>query len=50
MVYFVRKWFGLNAHTTRDIIFQSKQDGGFGVPNVEWIYNATRLVSRHETA
>jgi hypothetical protein len=43
VVSVVRKWFGLNTHTTRDIIFQPKQEGGLGVPNVEWIYNATRL-------
>ena len=34
IVCLVRKWFGLNTHTTRDIIFQSKQENGFGVPNV----------------
>ena len=28
----VRKWTRLN---TRDIIFQSRRDGGLGVPNIE---------------
>ena len=39
----VRQWTGLNTHTTRDIIFQTKQEGGLGVPNFEWTYIATRL-------
>ncbi len=43
VVCLVRKWFGLNTHSTRDIIVQSKQDSGFGVPTVEWIYNTTKL-------
>ncbi|CAL8238213.1 unnamed protein product, partial [Merluccius merluccius] len=38
----VRKWVGLNTHSTRDIIFQSRRDGGLGVPNIEWVYTATR--------
>ncbi len=32
----------LNSHTTRDIIFQSGRGGGLGVPNIEWIYTASR--------
>ncbi len=28
MVKLVRKWLCLNSHTTRDIIFQSRRDGG----------------------
>ena len=43
IVLSVRKWLGLSNHTTGDIIFHSKQEGGLGVPNIEWIYNATRL-------
>ena len=43
VVSLVRKWLGLNTHATRDIIFQPKQEGGLGAPNVEWIYNSTRL-------
>ena len=39
----VRQWTGLNSHTTRDIIFHTKQEGGLGVPNFEWTYFATRL-------
>ena len=31
-----------HTHTTRHIIFLG-QRGGLGVPNVEWIYTATRL-------
>ncbi len=42
MVKLVRKWLCLNSHTTRDIIFQSRRDGGLGVPNIEWIYTASR--------
>ncbi len=32
----------LKSHTTRDIIFQSGRGGGLGVPNIEWIYTASR--------
>ena len=39
----VRKWLGLNSHSTRDIIFLSHKEGGLGVPNVEWIYTTARL-------
>ena len=39
----VRKWLGLNSHSTRDLIFLSHKEGGLGVPNVEWVYTATRL-------
>ncbi len=42
MVKLVRKWLCLNSHTTRDIIFQSRRDGGLGAPNIEWIYTASR--------
>lgn len=42
-VRLVRQWTGLNSHSTRDIIFHSKQEGGLGVPNFEWTYFATRL-------
>ncbi len=31
MVKLVRKWLCLNSHTTRDIIFQSRRDGGLGL-------------------
>jgi hypothetical protein len=41
-VSLVRKWLGLNTHSTRDIIFQARGDGGLGVPNIEWVYTATR--------
>ena len=33
-VRFVRQWTGLNTHTTRDILFHSKREGGLGVPNL----------------
>ncbi|CAB1456514.1 unnamed protein product [Pleuronectes platessa] len=39
----VRRWLGLNTHTTRDILFLSHKEGGLGVPNVEWTYTTTRL-------
>ena len=39
----VRQWFGLNTHTTRDIIFHSQREGGLGVPDIEWTYISTRL-------
>ena len=42
-VQLVRKWVGLNTHSTRDILFLSYGEGGLGVPNVEWIYAAIRL-------
>lgn len=32
----MRKWLGLNTHSTVGIIFHSQQEGGPGVPNVEW--------------
>ena len=41
-VSLVRKWLGLNTHSTRDIIFQARGDGGLGVPNIEWVYTAIR--------
>ena len=41
-VRLVRKWVGINTHSTRDIIFQSRRDGGLGVSNIEWVYTATR--------
>lgn len=41
-VKLVRKWFCLNSRTTRDIIFQPRRDGGLGVPNIEWLYTASR--------
>ena len=42
-VQLVRKWIHLNATTTRSIIFMKKSEGGLGVPNIEWIYTATRI-------
>ncbi|CAB1421407.1 unnamed protein product [Pleuronectes platessa] len=39
----VRRWLGLNTHSTRDILFLSHKEGGLGVPNVEWTYTTTRL-------
>ncbi len=39
-VSLVRKWFGLNIHSTRDIIFHPQWEGGLGVPNVIWIYTS----------
>ena len=42
-VSLVRKWFGLNSHSTRDIIFHPQWEGGLGVPNVEWIYTSMRI-------
>ena len=42
-VHLVRQWTGLNTHTTRNIIFHSKREGGLGVPTLEWTYIATRL-------
>ena len=42
-VQLVRKWVGLNTHSTRGIIFLPRGEGGLGVPNVEWTYTATRL-------
>ena len=39
----VRRWFGLNSHSTRDIIFHPQWEGGLGVPNVEWIYTSMRI-------
>ena len=42
-VHLVRKWMGLNTHSTRDLIFHKRSEGGLGVPNVEWIYTATRI-------
>ncbi len=38
-VSLVRKWFGLNTHSTRDVIFHPQWEGGLGVPIVTWIYN-----------
>ncbi len=43
MVKLVRKCLCLNSHTTRDLIFQSRRDKGLGVPNIEWIYTASRI-------
>ena len=42
-VSLVRKWFGLNSHSTRDIILHPQWEGGLGVPNVEWIYTSMRI-------
>ncbi|XP_033977699.1 uncharacterized protein LOC117475536 isoform X4 [Trematomus bernacchii] len=42
-VQLVRKWVGLNTHSTRGMIFLPCGEGGLGVPNVEWTYIATRL-------
>ena len=33
-VSLVRKWLCLNTHSTRDIIFQPRGEGGLGVPNI----------------
>ena len=43
-VQLVWKWIHLNTtiNTTRSIIFMKKSEGGLGVPNIEWIYSATR--------
>ena len=46
-VQLVRKWVGLNTHSTRSIIFLPCREGGLGVPNVEWTYTATRLAHLH---
>ena len=43
IVSLVRKWFGLNTHSTRDIIFHPQWEGGLGVPNIEWIYTSMRI-------
>lgn len=43
----VREWFGLNTHTTRDVIFHTQREGGFGVPDIEWTYISTRLSHLH---
>lgn len=42
-VHFARKWLGLNTHTTRDFFFHKRREGGFGLPNVDCIYTATRI-------
>ncbi len=42
-VSLVRKWFGLNTHSTRDVIFHPQWEGGLGVPNVTWIYTSMRI-------
>ncbi len=42
-VSLVRKWFGLNTHSTRDVIFHVQWEGGLGVPNVTWIYTSMRI-------
>ncbi len=42
-VSLVRKWFGLNTHSTRDVIFHPQWEGGLGVPNVTWIYTSVRI-------
>ena len=42
-VSLARKWFGLNSHSTRDIIFHPQWEGGLGLPNVEWIYTSMRI-------
>ncbi len=39
----VRRWLGLNSHTTRDFIHHSAREGGLGVPDIEWTYISTRL-------
>ena len=39
----VRRWFGMNSHTTRDVIHHSRREGGLGVPDFEWTYFSTRL-------
>ena len=39
----VRRWLGVNTHSSRDILFLSHKEGGLGVPNVEWTYTTTRL-------
>ena len=41
-VQVVRKWLGLNTHSTQCFIFQKKQDGGLGIPNCMWEYTAAR--------
>ncbi len=40
IVSLVRKWFGLNTHSTRYIIFHPQWEGGLGVPNLIWIYTS----------
>ncbi len=42
-VSLVQKWFGLNTHSTRDVIFHPQREGGLGVPNVIWIYTSIRI-------
>lgn len=41
-VSLVRKWFGLNTHSTRDIIFHPQWEG-LGVVNVIWVYTSMRI-------
>ncbi len=42
-VSLVRKWFGLNTYSTRDVIFHPQWEKGLGVPNVIWIYTSMRI-------
>ncbi|KAK0132961.1 Peptidyl-prolyl cis-trans isomerase FKBP7 [Merluccius polli] len=42
-VNIVRKWLCLNTRTTRDILFQPRNTGGLGVPNIEWLYTSSRI-------
>lgn len=42
-VQLVRKWLSLNTHTTSSILFMNKSEGGLEIPNIEWIYTATRV-------
>lgn len=44
-IQLVRKWVGLNTHSTRDIVFLPCSKGGLGVPNVERTCTATRLTN-----
>lgn len=39
----VRRWLGLNSHTTCDVIHHSRRERGLGVPDFEWTYITTQL-------
>ena len=39
---FLKVEYPFNTHFTRAILFQPIREGGLGVPNIEWVYTATR--------
>lgn len=45
-VHLVRQWTGLNTHTTRNIIFHSKREGGLGVP-MDLYFNTACTSAEH---